>query len=69
MANKINNKDKLLKAISTLEHSWGHDTPAEAYWAFDELVDWINSEFNLNLSKPKDEEHGFTLTVQEIENL
>jgi prophage DNA circulation protein len=43
----IENKKLLIRAISTLEASWGGDTPPEAYWAFTELANFLNKEFDI----------------------
>lgn len=65
----IKNKKLLIKAISTLENSWGGDTPPEAYWAYSTLVKFLNYEFDIKLSVPVDEEHGFGDYEKEINNL
>lgn len=44
------------KAISTLLHSWGGDTPAEAVWAANEFINYFNVINNTNL--PMLEEEG-----------
>lgn len=41
----------LIKTFSTLLYSWGGDTPQEAIWAANELIDWINLEFGVTLSQ------------------
>jgi hypothetical protein len=37
-------KDKFVEALSTLLHSWGGDTPPEATWAANELLDFYEAE-------------------------
>ena len=47
---------KLLKtALSTLLHSWGSDTPPEAVWAYNEMIGFINKEYNKNFSEISEE--------------
>ena len=41
----------LIESISTLLHSWGGDTPPEAIWAFNEIVDWVNSEYGFEIDQ------------------
>lgn len=46
----MKNKDKFLGALETLFYSWGHDTPAEAYWTANELLDWFEVEYEVKLN-------------------
>lgn len=48
----MKNPELFIKAMNTMLHSWGGDTPPEALWALTEFVEWINSEYNLHLSVP-----------------
>lgn len=43
----MKNKELFLKALSTLCYSWGSDTPVEVVWAFNELLDWYEQEYNV----------------------
>ena len=45
----MKNKEGFIKALNTLFGSWGGDTPPEAYWAANDLLDWYESEFDLDL--------------------
>jgi hypothetical protein len=46
----VNQKEMLIKSLGTLFHSWGSDTPDEVYWGANELLDWYEKEFNLQLN-------------------
>jgi len=39
---------EFMDALITLLHSWGSDTPAEATWAANELLDWVEKEFDVD---------------------
>lgn len=39
--------DLFIKAIETLYNSWGSDAPPEVIWGLNDLVDWIEEEYNL----------------------
>lgn len=45
----VNQKEMLVKSLSTLFFSWGSDTPDEVFWGANELLDWYEKEFNLSL--------------------
>jgi len=53
----MNRKDLFLKAISTMLHSWGGDTPPEAYWTLTELIEWYEAEYGVQLDIPEIEEN------------
>jgi hypothetical protein len=44
-----NNIEKFINSINTLFFSWGSDTPTEVYWGVNELLDWYEKEFNIEL--------------------
>jgi hypothetical protein len=46
-------KQMFLDALSTLLHSWGGDTPSEAYWTFYELIEWYEKEYSVKLNLPE----------------
>jgi hypothetical protein len=50
-------KQKLVTVVNTLMWSWGGDTPPEAFWALEKLVDFINAEYNQQLVAPTEEEY------------
>lgn len=50
-------KGKLLKsAITTLFNSWGSDPPPEVFWAYTEVLDFINAECKKNFEALVSEE-------------
>lgn len=42
-------EELFIKALKTLFFSWGGDTPAEAYWTANELLDYYESQNNVKL--------------------
>lgn len=53
----MKNTRLLKEALSTLIHSWGGDTPQEAIWAYNELVDFLNAECYIELKHIEDVEN------------
>lgn len=45
----MKNKKLFFDAIETLLYSWGGDTPSEATWAANELLDFYEAETNTKL--------------------
>ena len=45
----MKNIELFKKAMGTLFYSWGSDTPEEVYWGANELLDWAEKEFNIEL--------------------
>lgn len=63
-------KDLLSKSLSTLFNSWGSDTPPEAYWAGNELLEWIELEFGVQLNIRFDEEtQNYDAVIEVIDDL
>lgn len=60
------NKKKLKKAIDTLMYSWGGDTPQEATWAFNELMEAFNMQATID--DEEDVERGVDGFEKELEN-
>lgn len=48
-------KDLFINALSTLFYSWGGDTPPEAFWAGNELLEWYEAEYGVKLGIEFDE--------------
>jgi hypothetical protein len=46
------------KAISDLMYAWGSDTPPEAYWVLNNLVCFLNKEYDLSLDSIPESEDG-----------
>ena len=70
----LTHKELLVKSLGTLFYSWGMDTPDEVYWAANELLDWFEKEFNVNLEIrfERDEntyEDNFDKVIEKIKNL
>ena len=61
----MNSKEHLAEAICTLIHSWGGDTPPEAFWVLTELIKFINKEYGQNFEDLDSEE----MTEKEDEKL
>jgi hypothetical protein len=51
----MNNINGLIRLFDTLLFSWGSDTPSEAIWSANELIEWIESEFSVNIPSRFDE--------------
>lgn len=45
----MKSKVKFLRTLRNLLFSWGGDTPREAYWTANELLEWLESEFDIQL--------------------
>ena len=43
----MKNKNDFIEAIITLLYSWGGDTPSEVIWGLNELINWIEIEYNV----------------------
>lgn len=44
-------KDKFLAAIRTLMWSWGGDTPPDAVWAANEMIEWAEAEYGIKIDR------------------
>ena len=65
------NIEEFFLALSTLLHSWGGDTPAEATWSANEMIDWIVVEYEIDFERrfdedPTDEGLNNSLIVPEL---
>lgn len=45
----MKNKSDFVKALNTLFFSWGSEAPNEVIWGANELLDWYEKEYNVNL--------------------
>jgi hypothetical protein len=52
----MKNKDLFLAALDTLYWSWGSEAPAEVTWGANELLDWYEAEYNVELNIRFDED-------------
>lgn len=68
----VEHKDILIKALNTLMYSWGGDTPPEAVWAGNELLEWFEAQFQIQLNERFDEDNGngdnFEAVIEAIRN-
>jgi hypothetical protein len=46
----MENIEEFISSIDTLLHSWGSDTPQEVIWGLNEMVDWLEHEYNVTIS-------------------
>lgn len=59
------NKDKFVSAISTLLFSWGGDTPPEAIWGVNELLDWYVVAYEVDFPDRFEEDGSNAAEVME----
>ena len=71
----VEHKEMLIKALSTLFFSWGGDTPSESFWAGNELLEWFEAQFQLQLNERFDEaamheghDDNFEVVIEAIRN-
>lgn len=60
----MKNKSLLIAAIETLLFSWGMDTPPEAIWGLNELLDFIENEYDVSIPE-RFQEEGFVKDASE----
>ena len=68
-------KREFIESIKTLLYSWGSDTPPEAIWGLNELIDWFEKEYNTKIKHrfaELDEEddiytEDYDLVIEELE--
>ncbi len=61
-------KQLFVKALLTLIASWGGDTPPEAIWAANELLEWYEAEYNviLGVRFGEDGDNDFDLITSKL---
>lgn len=47
--NKMEQFKKFEAAVNTLFWSWGSTPPVEVVWGMNEMIDWIEWEFDVNI--------------------
>jgi hypothetical protein len=58
------------KALDTLCFTWGSDAPAEAVWAFNDLMLWLEKEYNVKMDDYLEEDlSNHETVIKNIENL
>jgi hypothetical protein len=62
---------KLLKTtLQTLCYSWGSDTPPEAVWAANELLVWLENEYDFKLKDYFEESmENYDLVIEDLSTL
>jgi len=70
----MKNKKGLIDMFNTLFWSWGSDPQNEVYWAGNELLEWIESEFGKKLNIRFEEncdtgENNFEEVMKAIDDL
>lgn len=63
-------KDKFIKALGTLFFSWEGDTPPEVVWGANELLEWFETEYNVQLGiRFQEEEPNYDEVIAAINQL
>ena len=62
--------NKFIASLSTLFYSWGSDTPPEVYWGCNELLDWFEQEFDVEIGMRFDEEtYNYEDVIKKIKDI
>ena len=61
--------DLFLTAIDTLLNAWGGDTPPEALWAMNDIIAWLNKEYNKHLPSLDEEDYGNETFYEELKTI
>jgi len=51
----MKNPAEFKKALRTLLHSWGSDTPPEVIWGLNDMIAWLELEYNVTIDNRFDE--------------
>ena len=46
----MKNSEQFIKIIENLYSNWGSDAPPEAIWVLNDLISWLESEFNISIN-------------------
>ena len=70
----MKNKGLLIDALNTLFWSFGSDPPSEVVWGANELLAWIENEYNVKFKNHFTEDlstmsDGFNKVIKEIESM
>ena len=70
----MKNKKLFISALESLFFSWGGDPSPEVVWTGNEFLDWLESEYAVNLNIRFDEEaydnaYNYNEVIQQIEDL
>ena len=61
-------KKLFIDALETLLHSWGGDTPQEAVWGVNELLDWYQMEYGIYIDRLDPEDFSSEELRNQINN-
>lgn len=62
-------KDLFIQALDTFVSSWGGDTPPEACWGLNELIEWYEAEYDVNIGVYIGEEEDAWEKLEEIKKI
>jgi hypothetical protein len=62
----MGNVNKFIKSLSTLFYSWGSDTPDEVYWGCNELLDWFEQEFDVEIGMRFERDSDYNSNYSEV---
>jgi len=65
----MKNPKKLIKVLDTMFYSWGGDTPEEIIWSANELLDWLEIEFNLKILIRFEIDEGYCSNYEDVINV
>lgn len=69
MSNVVNHKEIFISALYGMFFAWGGDTPSEVYWAGNDLLNWYELEFGIQLNIRFDEENfNYPEVIEAIRN-
>lgn len=62
-------KERFIKALGGLFFEWGGDTPQEVYWGANDLLNWYEVEYGIELNisfESPCKENGYKLNYDEV---
>jgi hypothetical protein len=62
----MKNVNNFIKSLSTLFYSWGSDTPDEVYWGCNELLDWFEQEFDVEIGMRFERDSDYNSNYSEV---
>lgn len=62
----MNEKELFINAIETLYDSWGSDTPSEVVWGINKLLEWYESEYDVELNVELNEPLYYEENIEEV---
>ena len=64
----MRNKKMFIEVFSSLLDSWNTDTPPEAIWTANKILDWLNDEYGIVMPKRFTEEVTYIGNTDETVN-